>query len=100
MLSLLGSLKLKDPRVFVPGAALCYLLLVRALRYRRRDGLIKEFKRRHGSYDRDALSKMTIEEAWSIGKQLTEQEFPTIFLISMFVALFKVRLSIHLSPCR
>ncbi|KAI0388827.1 hypothetical protein F5Y17DRAFT_174160 [Xylariaceae sp. FL0594] len=95
MLSLLAlsplpsNLALKDPRVFIPGVALCHLLLVRALRYRRRDAMIKDFKRRHGSYDRDALSEMSVDEAWAILKQLTEQEFPSIFLLSVFFALFK-----------
>ncbi|KAI2642322.1 hypothetical protein GGS21DRAFT_487178 [Xylaria nigripes] len=46
-----------------PGAvAVVYLTLVRALRYRRRDGLMREYKRKHGAYNRDVLSKMTVEK--------------------------------------
>jgi hypothetical protein len=87
----------KSPRVVVLGIVVCYLILVRALRYRRRDGLMRAFKRKYGSCSREALSKMTVEDSWTILKELTELEFPSIFSASVFFALFKVRL-VFLKP--
>ncbi|KAI3327842.1 hypothetical protein HD806DRAFT_337217 [Xylariaceae sp. AK1471] len=81
--------ELKSPQVLVPGAIFFYLILVRGLRYRRRDGFMKAYKRKYGSCDRKALSKMAIEDAWIILKELTELEFPSIFSASVFFALFK-----------
>ena len=67
---------------------LSYLLLVRLLRFRRRNELLK----RSFYKDRAALGRMTIEDAFLIQQSLGELEFPRTFSISVFFALFKVRL--------
>ncbi|KAI1337323.1 hypothetical protein F5Y15DRAFT_425911 [Xylariaceae sp. FL0016] len=79
----------RNPRALVPIAVGGYLLLVRALRYRRRDGWIRDYKKKYGSYDRDSLSQMTLDDAWPILRDMTSMEFPSIFSISVFFALFK-----------
>jgi hypothetical protein len=84
----------KSARVVVPGAAVGYLLLVRALRYRRRNGFLRNFAKKYGSYDREALQNMTLDDAWPILRDLTELEFPSIFSASVFFALFKVRIQL------
>ncbi|KAI1506412.1 hypothetical protein F5X99DRAFT_2126 [Biscogniauxia marginata] len=78
-----------NPRVFIPGGVIAYLLLVRRLRYRRRDGWIRDFKRKYGSCDRESLCNMKIEDAWVILRDMTELEFPSLFSVSVFFALFK-----------
>ncbi|KAI5928172.1 hypothetical protein F4810DRAFT_647277 [Camillea tinctor] len=78
-----------NPRVFLPGGIASYLLLVRALRYRRRDGWLRDFKRKYGSCDRESLRNMTVEDAWVILRDMTELEFPTFFSVSVFFALLK-----------
>ncbi len=71
---------------FLVSAFIFYLLVVRSLRYRRRDALQKQY-----SYpDRKSFARMTVEDAHSIQLSLAELEFPTTFSISVFFALFKV----------
>lgn len=71
---------------FVLAALIFYLLVVRSLRYRRRDALQKQY-----NYpNRKSFAKMTIEDAHLIQLSLAELEFPTTFSKSVFFALFKV----------
>lgn len=64
-----------------------YLVVVRRLRYRRRDELLK----RYPAYrDPKSLGRMTLEEAFAIQLPLAELEFPLTFSVSIFFALFKV----------
>ena len=63
-----------------------YALLCNALRFRRRDGMVKKY----GYHDRASMSKMTTTEAQEIIKTLTELEWPTVFVTSVEFALFKV----------
>ena len=64
----------------------CYLVLVRALRYRRRDHLQYSF-----NYPtRASYARMTIEDAHAIQLALARLEFPQTFTNSVFFALFKV----------
>lgn len=77
-------------------ATICagYLTLVWALRYKRRDTIAARYQFPHG---RDFAS-MTLEEAFEIQLPLAELEFPTVFSISIFFALFKVSTTpIHVS---
>ncbi|KAI0025301.1 hypothetical protein F4780DRAFT_792926 [Xylariomycetidae sp. FL0641] len=83
------NLDWRNPKVFVPGAAAAYLLLVRALRYRRRDGWIRDYRRKYGACDRAALAQMTLDDAWPVLRDMTELEFPSMFSASVFFALFK-----------
>lgn len=80
----------KSTRVYVSGAVAAYLLLVRALRYQRRNGFHREFAKKYGSSDREALKNMTVDDASPILKDMTELEFPSIFSAGVFFALFKV----------
>ena len=64
-----------------------YLALVRFLRYRRRDSTA----RKYGYLTRNSFSSMTLEDAFAIQLPLAEQEFPKVYSISVFFALFKVR---------
>ncbi|KAI1820129.1 hypothetical protein F4861DRAFT_533923 [Xylaria intraflava] len=77
------------PRVLLPAVATFYLVLVRALRYRRRHAFIREYKRKHGAYNRDALSRMTVDDAWGVVTALITLEFPSIYTASITFALFK-----------
>lgn len=63
-----------------------YALLCSALRFRRRDQMVKKY----GYHDRASMAKMTTTEAQEIIQTLTELEWPTIFLTSIEFALFKV----------
>lgn len=62
-----------------------YLLLVRALRYRRRNSVPHRFH----YYDRASWAHMTLQDAHAIQLSLAELEFPNTFSISVFFALFK-----------
>lgn len=71
---------------FLPVFGILYLLFCRALRYRRRDSLLKKY-----NYPtRESLAKMTNDEAQVIGKALGQLEFPYIYTTSLQFALFKV----------
>lgn len=75
------------PYFAVVAAIVSYLLLVRALRYRRRD----EISRRYPQYQtREEMASMSISEAASVLKELGSREFPTTFYTSVSFALFKV----------
>lgn len=63
-----------------------YLLLVRVLRYRRRD----EFQRRFPYKTRDEMASMSLSEASVVMRELALQEFPIMFYGSISFALFKV----------
>ncbi|WQF75423.1 Putative ER-bound oxygenase mpaB/mpaB'/Rubber oxygenase, catalytic domain-containing protein [Colletotrichum destructivum] len=70
----------------VVAVIVSYLLLVRALRYRRRD----EISRRYPQYQtREEMASMSISEAASVLKELGSREFPTTFYTSVSFALFK-----------
>ncbi|KAK5936857.1 hypothetical protein PMZ80_010976 [Knufia obscura] len=64
--------------------AVGYLLVVRALRFRRRNAL-QDF----GYNDRPSFSNMTLKDAFLIQRPLAELEFPRTFSISVFFAIFK-----------
>ncbi|KAJ5018256.1 Mycophenolic acid synthesis protein B [Colletotrichum sp. SAR 10_99] len=67
------------------AAVVSYLLLVRFLRYRRRDDLQKRFPYK----TREEMASMSLSDAAAIIRELSEQEFPTIFYTSVSFALFK-----------
>lgn len=64
-----------------------YLLIVRALRYRRMRRLEQSF----GYGTRKPLGDMTLDDAAAILLELSEMEFPFSFLNSTQFALFRVR---------
>lgn len=70
----------------VIAAVVSYLLLVRFLRYRRRD----DFQKRYPYKTREEMASMSLSDAAAIIRELSEQEFPTIFYTSISFALFKV----------
>ena len=70
-----------------------YLLVVRALRYRR----MKRLERSFGYGTRKALGEMTLDDAAAILLELSEMEFPFSFLNSTVFTLFRVR---HVNPRR
>ncbi|KAK3682326.1 hypothetical protein B0T22DRAFT_470839 [Podospora appendiculata] len=67
------------------GGLAAYLLLVRLLRYRRRDAMT----RKYNYPTRSAMAAMTIEEATAINRQIIHLEFPIVYNKSLFFALFK-----------
>jgi hypothetical protein len=71
------------------STAFGYLLLIRLLRYRWRDGFTRRFKKKYGSTNRETLAKMTVEDAWPIVKGVLETEFPDTIATATFFALFK-----------
>ncbi|ERF71138.1 hypothetical protein EPUS_08933 [Endocarpon pusillum Z07020] len=64
-----------------------YLLIVRALRYRR----MKKLEHSFGYGTRKPLGEMTLDDAAAILLELSEMEFPFSFLNSTQFALFRVR---------
>lgn len=67
-----------------------YVLLCRALRYRREASM-----RRHFGYpDRASLAKMTTEDAQLIMRDLLTLEFPQFAVTALQFGLFKVRLMV------
>lgn len=80
------SLLRERPVASVTAAAALYLLLARALRFRRRDKIVREY-----GYSKRPLASMTVDEAYEIHRQLCTLEFPETFKTSLFFALFKVR---------
>lgn len=66
-------------------AMIGYSVLVRFLRYRRRDQVPLRF----GYQDRASWPHMTLNDAHVIQLSLAEFEFPTVFSVSVFFALFK-----------
>lgn len=85
-----------SPQQWLPYALaliLGYPLLIRILRYQRRDSL-------HEKYNyptRESMAKMTDEEAYQIQKQVAQLEFPFMFIKSLQFALFRVRPVLPLS---
>lgn len=71
----------RDAVPFVSSLVLAYLLLVKALRFRR----INKLQQRSAS-----LASMTDEEAWEIQRAMAQLEFPTLFEKSLQFALFRV----------
>lgn len=69
----------RDAVPYVSSLVLAYLLLVRALRFRRINKL-----------QRSELASMTDEEAWKIQKSMAQLEFPFLFEKSLQFALFRV----------
>ncbi|KAK1985498.1 hypothetical protein LZ30DRAFT_584017 [Colletotrichum cereale] len=63
-----------------------YLLLVRALRYRHRDGF---FQRCPQYRTREGMASMSLAKASSVMQELASREFPVTFSTSIFFALFK-----------
>ena len=74
------------PLTTTTAVAALYLLLVRSLRFRRRDRIVGDY-----GYPKRPLSSMTVDEAYDIHRQLAKLEFPETFKTSIFFALFKVR---------
>ncbi|CRG85030.1 hypothetical protein PISL3812_02181 [Talaromyces islandicus] len=68
----------RDAVPYVSSLVLAYLLLVRALRFRRINKL-----------QRSALASMTDEEAWQIQQAMAQLEFPFLFEKSLQFALFR-----------
>lgn len=66
--------------------AITYLGIVRIVRYRRRDQVATDYEGTPGR----SLASMTVGDAYVIQRDLSELEFPHIFSISIFFALFKV----------
>ena len=64
---------------------LCYVVLVRSLRYRRRDTIRSSFRR-----GARPLSSMTTNEAYAIMSDLQELEFPYSFGKARTISLLKV----------
>ncbi|KAI3528260.1 hypothetical protein CSPX01_16360 [Colletotrichum filicis] len=63
-----------------------YMLAVRVLRYRRRDG----FQQRFSQYKtREEMASLPLSDAASIMRELSEREFPVTFCTSVSFALFK-----------
>lgn len=62
-----------------------YILLVRILRYRRREAI----KRKHAMHTRQDFSTLTADQAQDILKDLVEMEFPKLMGFSIVFALFK-----------
>ena len=58
------------------------LLLVRKLRYERRDTILRKYPHYH---DSKSLGKMTLEDAFTIELPLAELEFPITFSVSIFL---------------
>lgn len=74
---------------FLPVIAVItvYMLVVRALRYRRRDA----FQGRFPQYKtREEIASLPLADAASIMRELSEREFPITFYTSVSFALFKV----------
>ncbi|TDZ61600.1 Mycophenolic acid synthesis protein B [Colletotrichum trifolii] len=72
---------------YVPILAVftAHLLLVRFLRYRRRD----DIQRRYPYKTREEMASMSLSDAAAIMRELSDREFPTIFYSSVSFALFK-----------
>ena len=71
--------------ILVTGLLL-WLFLVRILRYRR----AQTITRLYAPAGRESLRYMTAEDAQSILKTLAELEFPSLYGLSMVVAIFRV----------
>ena len=65
---------------------LAYVFLVRALRYQR----TKSLERKHAPASRESFRNMTADDAQAILKTLAELEFPSLYGLSMVMALFRV----------
>lgn len=70
---------------YFSSLVLAYLLLVKALRFRR----INQLQR--SSASPSSLASMTDEQAWEIQKSMAQLEFPFLFEKSLQFALFRVR---------
>ncbi|KAH7330067.1 hypothetical protein BKA65DRAFT_508404 [Rhexocercosporidium sp. MPI-PUGE-AT-0058] len=70
---------------YIVGGILLYTLLCSALRFNRRDAMLKRFN----VTDRNSLAGMTNVEAQAIMCQLAELEFPKLYYTSVQFALFK-----------
>ncbi|KAI5295222.1 hypothetical protein KEM52_001999 [Ascosphaera acerosa] len=66
-------------------ATAAYLLVVRVLRYRRRDGLYRKY--RHVA-DKSSFCRMTVQQAWEICVEIGS-DFPTSSLVALQFALFR-----------
>ena len=82
--SMLSFLR-ERPITAATAAAALYLLLVRALRFRRCDKILRDY-----GYPKRSLASMTVDDAYAIHKQLANLEFPEMNVTSLFFALFKV----------
>lgn len=80
----LPALRQKPLASAAAGLAL-YILLVRALRFRRRDKIVRDY-----GYPKRTLASMTVDEAYEIHKKLSNLEFPETIKTALFFALFKV----------
>ena len=83
----MALIELPEPSTYLLAALVLYLALVRGLRYRRSNAVLRRFPTR-ASY-----AGMTLDEAFEIQSRLAVLEFPTIFSVSVFFALFKVSIA-------
>lgn len=72
-----------------------YLALIRFLRYRRRDSFVRNKDGSAHYSTRESFASMSVEDATSIQRDLAMLEFPKTFSVSVFFALFKVRIYIE-----
>ena len=70
--------------IILLGAAL-YLVLVRLLRFRRREAIRKKY----GMLNRSDFARLTADQAQDILEELVEMEFPKLMGFSIVFALFK-----------
>ncbi|KAI9764604.1 MAG: hypothetical protein M1840_008334 [Geoglossum simile] len=64
---------------------LAYLTAVRLLRYRR----MRDIQRKYSYTTRESFSRMTLDDAWAVQVELSTLEFPRIYGVAIFFALFK-----------
>lgn len=74
------QLKMMSSRTYWALIAVIYVSIVRILRYRRRKQVSNRFK--------DNLTSMTLDDAFTIQRNLGQLEFPRIFSASLLFALF------------
>lgn len=72
------------------GGFASYLVLVRSLRYRRRDKLSRDLGY-DGLTEEEIYKKITLDDAQTISHALESQEFPFLNNTSLQFALFRVR---------
>ncbi|OLN95584.1 hypothetical protein CCHL11_04991 [Colletotrichum chlorophyti] len=65
--------------------AVSYLLLVRLVRYRRRDGILQRFSFKN----REDMASMSLSDAALVMRELAEREFPIMFYTAISFGLFK-----------
>jgi hypothetical protein len=67
-----------------------YLTLVRLLRYRRRNNILRKYGYCSRRHNRQVMASMTLDEASAIQREIAQLEFPTTFERSLGFAILKV----------